>query len=279
MIKRLIVRKPGEKRALEQAAEEARRGAAGGGADAPFGTSEGPFAKKRKSEGGAETATGAQGGQPLSSQLGRFPSTEFSLEPLLKKSGRVKKLKPAKLLEGGVRGKKPSLKDKGSPKKARAKKGSGEAAHHGRPPWDFDAIERGLTTISAEQMQQEYLEDAEIAALVQALRARGARDVRAREEGEMADLDERLAVLEVQQRGLAAELAHLRAQRGGLLQQKLGRAGEQDGGEPVRAARQKCLQAIVDLLGEGRRHEAEGPLLLGAGSFAESVADVPTVSK
>ncbi|GAQ89373.1 hypothetical protein KFL_005150060 [Klebsormidium nitens] len=247
VIKRLIVRKPGEKRALDQAAEEARRSAAAGGAAFPFGSSEGPLAKKRKIEGDAETTIAAQGGQPNSAQLGRLPSTEFSLEPLLKKSGRVKKLKPAKLLESGVRSKKSSAKDTGSPKKARAKKGPGEAAQHGGPSWGVDLAERGLT-FPAEQTQQEYLEDAEIAALVQALRARGARDVRAREEGEMADLDERVAVLEVQQRGLAAELVHLRAQREGLRDQRLGAAGEQDGGEPVRAARQKCLQAIVDLL-------------------------------
>jgi hypothetical protein len=102
------------------------------------------------------------------------------------------------------------------------------------------------------------LEDAEIAALVCALRARGAREARGREELAVLELDERISDLEVAQRKGEAELAQLRARRQVLLGESLGRAGEQDVAEPVKAARDRCLQAIVDLLGEGT------PVLSGA---------------
>jgi hypothetical protein len=256
VIKRLIIRKPGEKRALEKAAQEAAAAANLGGCGPLSGDLllEGPLAKKRKSEGGVGRKS-VDGESVEGNQLGPFPSGKQpnavadQLKRAHKKSLRIKKKMAPREAEGGSKLKR-SSKDKSSPKK-RPKKGSGEVHELGsaRPEGEL-ASQPGRT-------HEDILEDAQIAALVKALRARGAREVRAKEELEMAELDERLRELEVQQRGIASELEQLRAQRQVLQQQRLGRVGEQDVAEPIRAAREKCLQAIVELLGE--LVQAKGP--------------------
>ncbi|GAQ89051.1 hypothetical protein KFL_004830020 [Klebsormidium nitens] len=122
----------------------------------------------------------------------------------------------------------------------------------GRPPKVPSAlapepVDEALAYVPRET-DGDSLEDAEIAALVAALRARGARDVRGREELALLDLEERIVELEVAHRRGEAELAQLRARREALQRERLGAAGETDVPEPVRAARERCLRAIVDLL-------------------------------
>jgi hypothetical protein len=249
VIKRLIIREPGEKRALEKAAEEAAAAANLGGSGPLSGdlVLEGPLAKKRKSESGVGRNS-VDGGSVEGGQLGPFPSgrqpnaVADQLERAHKKSLRVKKKMAPREAEGGSKLKR-SSKDKSSPKK-RPKKGSGEAGELGSARLEGDSgYQPGRT-------REDILEDAQIAALVKALRTRGAREMRVKEELEMAELDERLSELEGQQRGIESELEQLRAQRKVLQQQRLGRVGEQDVAEPIKAAREKCLQAIVELLGE-----------------------------
>lgn len=167
-------------------------------------------------------------------------------------AAKLKKVikKPVSLVPGAIPGVVPKKKlGLGTEKPAPAKK-----PKRGRPPKlpgvpAPEPVDEAFAFVPRET-DGDSLEDAEIAALVAALRARGARDVRGREELALLDLEERIVELEVAHRRGEAELAQLRARREALQRERLGAAGETDVPEPVRAARERCLRAIVDLLGK-----------------------------
>lgn len=100
-------------------------------------------------------------------------------------------------------------------------------------------------------------EDAEIAALVCALRTRGEKEARQLEAMAIPELDERIGELEAARNRTDAELVQLRARRRALIGEGDEEARERAVGESLRAARERCLRAIRDLLGEGPRTGAK----------------------